>query len=180
VEHRKLGNGDALGLSAQSGGSQIAPALLTTGLMSDVSKMTNFGAEAAFSASSFLVQGQYAKTHLNRDFFDANLSAWYAQASYVVTGEDYEYSKSTGAVSGVNVRRKGGAIEVAARISGIDLKDTNFLAGEGRTYTVGANYYFRRNIRVMADFAHSKAEDVGLTLNDRKVDVVAGRLQVAF
>ena len=180
LEHRNLDSGDSLAFSAKPG-SSLAPALLSTGVIPDGDKLRNIGAEAAYSQGPFLVQGQYARSRVDRNLLgDLAFAAWYAQASFVVTGEDYGYSRTTGSVTGVDVRRKGNAVELAARISGIDLDDSDLLAGHGRTYTVGANYYFNRNIRVMVNYAHSKVRDIGLLDDSRKFDVIAGRFQVAF
>lgn len=180
IEHRDLDADDELRFSAKAG-SQLAPSLLSTGLIVDGDKLKNLGAEAAFSRGPFLVQGQYARTRIDRRLLDdLAYDAWYAQASFVVTGEDYDYSRSTGSIAGVDVRKKGHAVELAARISGIDLDDDSLLAGTGRTYTIGANYYFNRNVRFMVNYAHSKGRNIGLLDSDRKIDLVAGRLQLAF
>lgn len=180
IEHRDLNSNDELRFTAKAG-SQFAPSLLSTGLILDGDKLKNIGAEAAFSRGPFLIQGQYARTRVDRNILDdLAYDAWYAQASFVVTGENYDYSRSTGSVAGVDLRKKGHAVELAARISGIDLDDGSLLAGRGRTYTLGANYYFHRNVRFMVNYAHSKARDIGLLDSDRKIDLVAGRLQVAF
>ena len=180
IEQRDLNSNDELRFTAKAG-SQLAPSLLTTGTIVDGDKLKNLGAEAAFSRGPFLIQGQYARTRIDRDLLDdLAYDAWYAQASFVVTGENYEYSRTTGSVSGVDLRTKGHAVELAARISGIDLNDDSLRAGDGHTYTVGANYYFHRNVRLMVNYAHSKAENIGLLDEDRKIDVIAGRFQIAF
>jgi phosphate-selective porin OprO/OprP len=180
IEHRDLDSGDEIRLSTKPG-SQLAPLLLSTGLIVGGSKLKNFGAEAAFSRGPFLLQGQYVRSRIDRNLLgDLAYDAWYSQASFVVTGENYDYSRSTGTVAGVDVGKKGNAVELVARISGIDLQDDSLRAGRGRTYTVGANYYFNRNVRFMVNYAHSKASDIGLLASDRKTDLVAGRLQLAF
>lgn len=91
IEHRDLDADDELRFSAKAG-SQLAPSLLSTGLIVDGDKLKNLGAEAAFSRGPFLVQGQYARTRIDRRLLDdLAYDAWYAQASFVVTGEDYDY-----------------------------------------------------------------------------------------
>lgn len=181
IEHRDFDSGDQLRLSTKPG-SQLAPTLLSTRLIAGPSKLKNLGAEVALGRGPFLLQGQYLRSRIDRKDLLGNLAfgAWYAQASFVVTGEDYDYSRSTGTVAGVDVRKKGNAVELAARISGIDLQDDNLRAGHGRTYTVGANYYLNRNVRLMVNYARSKAHDVGAFNEDRKINLVAGRFQVAF
>lgn len=180
IEHRNLDSGDDIRLSTKPG-SQLAPSLLSTGLVVGGSKLKNLGAEAAFSRGPLLLQGQYVRSRIDRNLLgDLAYGAWYAQASVVVTGENYDYSRSTGTVAGVDVGKKGNAVELAARISGIDLQDDSLRAGRGRTYTIGANYYLNRNVRFMVNYARSKAHDIGPFDEDRQVNLVAGRFQVAF
>lgn len=179
VENRELDTGDRLRFSARPG-TDLAPTLLTTGNFAG-SRLRSVGAEAAYSARSLLVQGQYARVDVERDVFaKSTFDGWYAQASYVLTGEEYDYSRSLGTVTGVDVRQKGNAIELAGRISGLDLRDGDILAGHARTYTVGANYYLNRNVRLMLNYAHSRLDDAGTTGDDLRSDVVSGRFQVAF
>lgn len=179
VENRQLDADDQLRFSVRPG-TDLAPTVLSTGTFTG-SNLRSLGAEAAYSVGSLLLQGQYARVDVERDLSaNSTFDGWYAQASYVLTGEKYDYSRSTGAVRGVNVRRRGNAIELAARVSGLDLRDGDILAGDGRTYTFGANYYLNRNARLMLNYAHSRVDDVGATGDRLNSDVVAGRFQVAF
>ena len=78
------------------------------------------------------------------------------------------------------MRKKGHALELAARVTGIDVNDDNVRGGTGHMITIGANYYLDRNVRFMVNAARSKADDVGLLGTDRRIDVVTGRFQIAF
>ncbi len=179
LERRDLDEDEQVRFSAKPG-SALAPTILSTGRVAS-SGFRSLGAEAAYSARSLLLQGQYARVRVERDLLpNSTFDGWYAQASYVLTGQKYDYSSSTGAVSGVDVGRKDNAIEIAARVSGLDLRDGDILAGNARTYTIGANYYLRRNVRLMLNYAHSRVDKLGPDRADLNADVVAGRFQVAF
>lgn len=179
VESRELDADEQLRFTAKPG-SRLAPTLLSTGGFR-ASSLRSVGGEAAYSVRSLLLQGQYARVSAKRDLLgNSSFNGWYAQASYVLTGEKYDYSRSIGAVSGVDVRRRGNAVEVAARVSGLDLRDGSILAGNARTYTVGANYYLNRNVRLMLNYAHSNVDDAGSAGASSKADVIAGRFQVGF
>ena len=177
-EQRDLKAGELLRFVARSG-SQFAPALMSTGRLY-AAKTRMLGAEAAYSVGPFLVQAQYAQNHLERDLL-ANLdfSAWYAQAAFIVTGQTYEYSKGSGTVGGVRIKKRG-ALELAARVSGIDLRDGAVPAGIGRTYTGGVNYYMNRNVRFMVNYARSRAHRIQPLDTDRKDDLITGRFQLSF
>ena len=177
-EQRNLKDGAVVRFVAKPG-SQFAPSLMRTGRL-QVTNLRMMGAEAAYSAGPFLVQGQYAKIHLDRDLLtDLDFNAWYGQATFVVTGRSYDYSQSNGTIGGVRLK-KGGALELAARVSSIDLRDDEARGGIGRTYTVGANYYLNRNVRFMVNYARSRARDIQPLETVRKDDLVTGRFQLAF
>lgn len=179
IEKRKLDAEDSLRFQAQPG-AILTPSLISSGAIANVSEMTNLGAEAAFSAGPLLLQGQYIRSSIDRLLGDSlDFDGWYAQASFVLTGEDYDYSRRTGSVQGVDLRRKRGSVELAARLSQLDLDDGSFQRGKGQTATVGANWYVNRNVRLMLNHARSSVEDVALSL-DRKSHVTAGRFQLSF
>ena len=179
MERRNLKSGDELSFSAKPG-SALAPTLISTGLIADADKMTNLGGEAAYSAGPFLVQGQYVRSKVDRPLLgDLNTNAWYAQASFIVTGENYDYSQRSGTIEGIDLRRHKGAVEVAARISRLDLTDNSLDRGRAQTLTAGANYYLNQNVRLMVNYARSTVKDRPLS-DDVKANVVAGRVQLNF
>lgn len=179
AEQRKFNNGDVVQFQTTPGAS-LAPNLLQTGPIGAVDKMTNFGAELAYSRGPILVQGQYINARVNRDLAPTlNFNGWYAQASWLVTGRSYDYSKRSGVVSGPDIKRGKGAVELALRYSGLDLNDQQFSRGTARTTTLGANWYIRSNLRLMGNYIHATSKDV-LNTADKKADLGVVRLQVNF
>lgn len=179
IERRELDGGDALSFNAKPG-SALAPTLISSGVIIDADRMTNLGAEAAYSTGPLLLQGQYVRSKIDRPLLgDLDFDAWYAQASFIVTGESYDYAKRSGTVEGVDLRRKKSAVELAARYSRLDMDDSALNRGRAQTITLGANWYLNQNVRLMVNYAHSTVKDRPL-VNDIKGDLVAARFQLNF
>jgi phosphate-selective porin OprO/OprP len=100
---------------------------------------------------------------------NARFDGWYAQASYVLTGERRRYSRSSGTFQGVRPRRKWGAVEVAVRYSTLDLDDGSVSGGEASDWTVGLNWYVRENLRLMFDYVHVDASNSAGERDDPKI-----------
>lgn len=178
IERRELDSGDALSFNARPG-SALAPTLISSGVI-NADRMTNLGAEAAFSTGPLLLQGQYVRSKIDRPIFgDLDFDAWYAQASFIVTGENYDYARRSGTVEGVDLRRKKSAVELAARFSRLDMDDSALDRGRAQTTTLGANWYLNQNVRLMVNYAHSKLKDQPL-VDDMSGDLVAARFQLNF
>ena len=179
IERRELDGGDALSFNAKPG-SALAPTLISSGVILDADRMTNVAAEAAYSTGPLLLQGQYVRSKIDRPLLgDLDFDAWYAQASFVVTGESYDYARRSGTVEGVDLRRKKSAVELAARYSRLDMDDSALDRGRAQTITLGANWYLNQNVRLMVNYAHSTVKDRPLA-DDIKGDLVAGRFQLNF
>lgn len=122
-------------------------------------------------------------------------AAWEGEVALALTGEDYEYAggRERG-LPGVEEAtfRNGhfGALEIAARYSNAEIDREFFDIGitgydpstqEVRTFTGGLNWYYRRNIRLMAAWVHIIADHELSTLGGTKRDrSVVIRLQVDF
>lgn len=87
-----------------------------------------------------------------------SFSGWYAQASWWVTGEARPYKASAGAFGGVKPRRNfhdagggPGAWEIAVRFDTLDLTDGGVLGGEQDNVTLGVNWHWNPNARMMVN-----------------------------
>lgn len=179
IERRSFGDGDIARFQTNPG-SALAPTLLGTGGIADPEDLTNLGGEVALSRGPVLLQGQYIATELTRTANPTlNFDGWHVQAAWLVTGGRYGYSRRSGVVTGADLRRGKGAFELAARYSTLDLDDDGFARGHGRSITLGANWYVNENVRLMANYVRSEAQDVG-GQPDREGNLVAGRFQVSF
>lgn len=178
-EHRSFDTLDLVRFSSGPG-SDLAPNLIQTGTIASPSKLNNVGAELAFAHRSLQFQGQYIATRLSRDLGPRlKFDGWYGQVSWMLTGENYQYSRSSGLPSGPKLRKKRGGVELAARYSELDLDNSALDAGKASSISVGANWYVFSNVRLMANYVHSTYSD-SLVRPDHKVDLGVARLQIAF
>lgn len=138
----------------------LAPSLLDTGRLADVEQVLSVGGEAATVLGPFSLQGEYMQSFLERGAGrdDPTFYGWYVQGSWVLTGEARRYSRSTGTFVGVRPRHRFGAVEIAARLSHLDLFDETVQGGRATNVTLGVNWYVLRNVRVMFNYVNVNSE----------------------
>ena len=159
IEHRKL-DSRSLYRTRTRPESSLAPALLNTGLLSDVDSTLSTGLESALSWGSLSAQAEYMRTSLSRDAGrpDPTFDGWYGQLSYTLTGEHRIYSRSTGSFRGIKPRGRWGAVELAARYSELDLIDETVRGGRAKDMTIGINWYLRDGVRLMFNYVKVDAK----------------------
>ncbi|MFT5574049.1 MAG: phosphate-selective porin OprO/OprP [Cryomorphaceae bacterium] len=133
----------------------------------DIEDASALGFEAAASSGPFHIQAEYvdAEEGINDD-----LSGYYVQAGYILTGETRPYSG--GKFKRVSPNGRGGAWELVARYedgdgnhSDIELSNTDATA-----YTIGLNWYAHKNVRLginYTDGEDNNDEDEGNELRVR-------------
>ncbi len=106
---------------------------------------------------------------------DVDLSAYYIQASYFLTGEQRGYKG--GAFSGVKPKSKKGAWEIASRYSELDTSQ-NSDGSKLETFSLGVNYYYDSNIRLMGNYVRTQSSEI---INDSDAGQgVAFRIQYLY
>ncbi len=144
-----------------------------------------------FYRNGFGLQGEYivSRQEVARDGRRAELEhrAWQATASYVLSGEDASYrgvtpSRPFGVNGGL------GALELTARYGELDIDDAAFpfyadpavSVTRARAWTLGANWYLTANLKLAANYLHTRfgAATGQAALPDEKA--VFSRLQVSF
>lgn len=179
LERRDLDAG-ALRRIASGPEASLAPSVVTTGNLEDVDTTMAYNFEAAYSFGPVLVQGQYISTELARISGDVALHGYYLQAGWIVTGERHRYGDRAGVFAGPNPQSAWGAVELAVRVSSLDLSEgVSSRSGEADDYAVGANWYLRRNFRLIGNYVHSEV-DAADRLRDRDVDLFEARAQIDF
>lgn len=160
--------------------SSLAPNLLGTGAITGASDLVAYNAEFAAARGPVQVQAQYISTKIDRTALSSlDYGGWYGEASWMVTGERYGYSRGTGTPSGPRIGENGGAIELAARYSEADLADPALDAGDASIITLGATWYLNRNIRLLANYARTETRGSLVTADD-KGNLGVVRFQIAF
>jgi phosphate-selective porin OprO/OprP len=70
--------------------------------------------------------------------------------------------------------RQWGALQVAARVSMLDLNDAEIRGGQELNFTLGLNWYLLSNPRLSGNYVHGRVFGQG------DVDILQARLQVDF
>ncbi len=177
--------------------------LITSGAI-DATGARHYGGELAFQKKNFLVQGEYFDLAIDRrnpaaGVTNPKFKAWYAEASWVLTGEARKYSATNFAFDAPAVDKpfdpkKGqwGAVELAARYSVADLNyhENATLAadrvrgGEQKVATVGVNWFPNPVTKFSLDYYTVKIDRLdpagGATPLSQDYHVINLRSQYAF
>jgi phosphate-selective porin OprO/OprP len=109
-----------------------------------------------FSFQSEISRGTVGRSEGNADY---DVSAYYAQVGWVLTGESRTYKATDGEFKRLKPSKnfdpdKGtwGAWEVALRHDGIDLDDGAYNGGEAKRMTLNLNWYLNENLRLLAGY----------------------------
>ena len=175
-------NADSSGISLSSrpevGISDVS--LVRTGGLADADSTLTYGLEAALAAGSIAVQGEYIWADVDRKLNpDPNFGGAYVQASWIVTGEKYDYKRKGAVLGGVEPKGEWGAIEVGARYSTIDLEDSGVTGGEESNVTLGLNWYPCNNFRLMANYVLIDASPNSTGISESP-NALEFRAQIAF
>lgn len=149
--------------------------LLNTGRLRDVQRIDLQGIEMAWQSGRFALQGEWQQARLTRSGQgDARLHGGYVEAGWMLKGGSRRYRK--GVFKGVPVEA-GGAWELAARVSRVDLDDAGIRGGSERNHSLGLTYYASPRLRIMANYidVHSQRRD----LQDNP-DILLLRLQLVL
>ncbi|GAA0704475.1 OprO/OprP family phosphate-selective porin [Dokdonella soli] len=157
--------------------------LVDTGNLNNPGGIDRIGLEAAWIHGPLLVQGEYltfSASPAGKPSYSGN--GFYAQGSWVLTGESRPYSK--GAIGNIRPVNDFGAVEVALRYSQVDLNDGPVFGGKEHDWTIGANWYLGQHLKFQANYIWANStKRYGAPINgDAAVDprVFELRAQVYF
>lgn len=128
----------------------------------NVNHYTTTGVELAYKYRKLLVFGEYVFTDLSRYKMDgdkkvnlknATFDGWYATASYMIIGKQREYASDDAEFGPMAINKKGGNLEIAARVSNVNLNDFHdatavITGGKATSYSASLNWYPNRNILI--------------------------------
>jgi len=131
----------------------------------DVDNWTVFGAELNYTNKRFMVQGEYMFTSIKRleDLETLSFSGGYMFLSYFLTDDTHSWDYRDAESSRVVPGSEGGAWELAARFSTVDLNDDTIDPGDdpgensyggSKSFTVGVNYYPNPVIKMMLNYGY--------------------------
>ncbi|MEN8154494.1 MAG: porin [Acidobacteriota bacterium] len=131
---------------------------LSTGKVKDVKSSGMYGLETALQLGSFHLQAEYMGVNVARladsGKSDYSLSGGYIFGSFFLTGDSMPYYADQGEFGRVNPKKKGGAIELLARYSWVNLNDlaAGIEGGEGKNFTLGLSWYLNPNYKIMLNY----------------------------
>jgi phosphate-selective porin OprO/OprP len=148
--------------------SHLAPVFVTTGALNNVSSVEIFGAEFAVQHGPVHAAAEYLVQRLDASaLHDPSFAGWYASAGWFITGERLAYNHVDGVFAAPKVARpfgKGdgfGALELAARVSSLDLDSGTVRGGRITDYLFGVNWYLSYNMRFAIDGVQSHVDGIG-------------------
>ena len=110
---------------------------------------------------------------------DVNLSTYYGQISYFITGERRAYKGSFGGFGRVSPKENfgeagNGAWEIAIRYSGTDLNDEHVFGGAQENVTVAVNWYLNPQARFTVEHILTELDNLGT------VSIIQSRVYIDF
>lgn len=163
------------------------PSFVNTGQM-PTSRTNLFNVEGAVSFGQLILQSEARWAMVDQPNGVTNVfPGTYAQIRYILTGETLPYNRQNGTFGRVKPFApvdlecgQFGALEVAARLSYIDLNGTN-LPGPGRRLTdttLGLNWYINDHTKFQLNWIHAELNDP--VRGDSSANTLAMRGQIDF
>lgn len=155
--------------------ANFAPTRLDTGTLTGVDGIRRSGIEGIWIHGPFSVQAEYLRANVERNSASSSLDGWYAQASWFPTGEHRGYKD--GSIDLPALGEDGRALELALRVSELDLDDAAIAGGHSTQWTAGATWYVNNHVRILGNWVHvdGTRRAVGISPN-----ILEGRVQVVF
>ena len=143
--------------------------------------------EFAMVSGPFSLQGEYFHSFVDFET-DLQFFGFYLYGTYAITGEHRRYNPLRSIFTGMRSdhdfrpsKDKWGALEVAARLSYLDLNDGPIRGGEELNFTAGLNWYLRPNLRVMVNYIRANLKDRGDPhVDDGVSDIIMSRAHLFF
>jgi phosphate-selective porin OprO/OprP len=145
------------------------PFFANTGNLLNVEHVHTFDVEALWVYGPLSVQAEYMPVLVDRpNVRTAFLDGGYVQVGWFLTGEHRPYDRISGAIDRVRpfedfflvntdkgLERGKGAVEVALRLSHLDLNDRDISGGVVNDLTFGVNWYCNPYCKVVFNCVHS-------------------------
>lgn len=157
--------------------------LIDTGNILNTDRNRTFGLEGVWVGGPVKVQSEYMRTTTTRT---SNTSApdfsgdsWYVSGLWNITGETWDYKGGTPTTPLPN-DPAAGMWQVGVRYDDAKLNDGAIKGGAEHNITVGVNYYWRSNIKLMANYVIAKSSKYNFGLGrDLRDDpsIIETRLQ---
>jgi len=151
--------------------------LVDSATLKNVDRIDRYGLEGLWIHGPWSLQSEYLRA--NTSFDDGKpayrIDGWYAFASWVATGESRPYKD--GNVGNVQPSRPWGALEFALRYSTVDLDGGNIQGGREHDWTLGANWYLGKHLKLQANYIRAFSDRKQLAVDPHIVEL---RAQIVF
>lgn len=163
-------------LSARPEARPADEKLVKTGKINNVDRIALMGLEAAWQQGPVSVQAEWMRSHLGRTSEPGlDFDGWYVAGSWFLTGEVRRYRD--GRFKSIDITRPGGAWELAARYSRVNLDHRDISGGRENNITLGLNWYANDHLRLMLNYIDVRSQRRDIS-DDPKILLM--RAQVAF
>jgi phosphate-selective porin OprO and OprP len=156
---------------------------LDTGTLSGVKYWNVIGTEIAGIYGPFSFQSEFMGVDVFRqnDMADLKFGGYYATIAWFLTKGDHRvYNWQEAEFTSIKpVNETYGAIELALRVSTLDLSDENVWGGNATAYTLGTIWYFNQNLRMLLNVMKLDHDDAPIAKDD-DFSVVQLRFLAAF
>jgi phosphate-selective porin OprO/OprP len=130
------------------------------------------GAEALWIGGPWSVQGEYLDAKVKLEGKPAyKARGFYTFGSWVLTGESRSYSG--GNVSDVKPKGPWGAVELLVRYSRLDLDDGPTLGGTEHDWTLGANWYVTKYLKLQGNYVRATSDRGSLRIDPHIFEIRA-------
>ncbi len=145
--------------------------------------------EFAIVQGPLSLQGEYSLAFVNADALgEPFFWGFYLFGSYFLTGEHRNYGRRSGTFFQLDPKHKfrplkgrWGALELAARLSYIDLNGGAIRGGKELNFTVGLNWYLNPKYRLMFNYISATLKDRGdPEVDTGRAEIIQGRFQIYF
>lgn len=134
--------------------------LVDSGDLVDATSLHTLGAEAAWLHGPLKLTGEYMRQTIQRDATaNFNSDSWYASGIYNLTGENFTYKQGIYSTPLPNQPSRG-MWQAALRYDTINLDDGMVNGGKEDNLTVGVNWYWRQNVKLMANYVKVNSDRV--------------------
>ena len=129
---------------------------IDTGNIAGVDKYYVAGGELIFRHGAFHLQSEYMSAFVSRldDQDSLAFGGGYVYAGLFLTDDIHPYNSKTAELGRVIPKGEGGAWEVAARASYVDMQDKDVESGTSTAYTLGLNWYANPSVRVYMNYGY--------------------------
>ncbi len=154
--------------------------LIDTGTIPGVTRLQTVEADLAWAPGPFTLQFEAMRSTVTTAAFgNVGFQGASASISFVFTGERRPYRVGTGSFGSIKPKHKWGAIELAGRVSHLDLDDGPITGGVEDNATVALNWYWTRGSRLAIDYVKIRAHPNRNGI-DETPDALLLRIQVGF